>query len=87
MTFEVIVADERHIKYADEICEEVFISARERGTGIARRTPEYIIEKIIAGKAVIAVAEDGRFSSLLMWQKKWKRSTPGNILPLWFIRP
>jgi hypothetical protein len=47
MTFEVIVADERHIKYADEICEEVFISARERGTGIARRTPEYITEKIL----------------------------------------
>ena len=62
MRFEVTVADESHLKYADEICEEVFVSARERGTGIARRTPEYISEKILAGKAVIAVSEDGRFA-------------------------
>ena len=58
----VVVADESHAVYADEICEEVFISARERGTGIARRTPEYVIEKMTAGKAVIAIAEDGRFA-------------------------
>ncbi len=57
-----MVANESHAIYADEICEEVFISARERGTGIARRTPEYVIEKMIAGKAVIAVSEDGRFA-------------------------
>ena len=62
MNIDVLVADESHVKYADEICEEVFISARERGTGIARRTPEYVSEKIRAGKAVIAVAEDGRFA-------------------------
>ena len=62
MTINVVVADESHIKYADEICEEIFISARERGTGIARRTPEYIIEKIMAGKAVIAITEDGPFA-------------------------
>ena len=59
---DVLVADESHAVYADEICEEVFISARERGTGIARRTPEYIIEKMKAGKAVIAIAEDGSFA-------------------------
>ena len=57
-----MVADASHAIYADEICEEVFISARERGTGIARRTPEYVIEKMTAGKAVIAIAEDGRFA-------------------------
>ncbi len=57
-----MVADASHVVYADEICEEILISARERGTGIARRTPEYISEKILAGKAVIAVAEDGRFA-------------------------
>ena len=62
MNIEVVVADKSHAVYADEICEEVFISARERGTGIARRTPEYVIEKMTAGKAVIAIAEDGRFA-------------------------
>lgn len=62
MEIDVMVANESHSIYADEICEEVFISARERGTGIARRTPEYVIEKMIAGKAVIAVSDDGRFA-------------------------
>ena len=62
MNIDVVVADESHAVYANEICEEVFISARERGTGIARRTPEYVIEKMTAGKAVIAIAEDGRFA-------------------------
>ena len=62
MNINVVVADESHAVYANEICEEVFISARERGTGIARRTPEYVIEKMTAGKAVIAIAEDGRFA-------------------------
>ena len=62
MHIDVVVADESHIKYADEICEEILVSARERGTGIARRTPEYVAEKMLAGKAVIAVSEDGRFA-------------------------
>ena len=62
MQINVLVADESHVKFADEICEEILVSARERGTGIARRTPEYVSEKMLAGKAVIAIAEDGRFA-------------------------
>jgi len=62
MQIDVMVADASHVVYADEVCEEILISARERGTGIARRTPEYITEKILAGKAVIAIAEGGRFA-------------------------
>lgn len=52
----VTVADESHIKYAEDICKEIYISSLERKTGIANRTPEYICEKIRAGKAVIALA-------------------------------
>ena len=62
MHIDVLVADSSHVKYADEICEEILLSARDRGTGIARRTPEYVSEKILAGKAVIAIAEDDRFA-------------------------
>ena len=62
MHIDVLVADASHFVYADEICEEILISARERGTGIARRTPEYISEKILAGKAIIAIDENGRFA-------------------------
>src|SRR5262245_44831859 len=36
-------------------------SAKARGTGIAKRSPEYIEQKIDEGKAVIALAEDGKW--------------------------
>ena len=62
MHIDVLVADTSHFVYADEICEEILLSARERGTGIARRTPEYIQEKMAAGKAIIAVSEKGEFA-------------------------
>jgi len=34
-------------------------SAKARGTGIAKRSPQYIIRKMEEGKAIIAVTEDG----------------------------
>ncbi len=51
-----MVANESHIRFAEDICREIYISSLERKTGIANRTPEYICEKIRAGKAVIALA-------------------------------
>lgn len=62
MKFNIYVADESHVKYAEEICELVYISAQERGTGIAKRSPEYVKEKMRDGKAVIALTEDGTFA-------------------------
>ncbi|MBQ6821644.1 MAG: GNAT family N-acetyltransferase [Bacteroidales bacterium] len=62
MEITVTVAGEGHLKYAEDICEEIYVSSLERKTGIAKRTPEYIREKINAGKAVIALAEDGEFA-------------------------
>ena len=41
--------------YADRITEEMESSAKARGTGIAKRSPDYISAKMIEGKAVIAV--------------------------------
>ena len=46
-------------KYAQVITDEMEASARARGTGIAKRSPEYIQQKIDEGKAVIAVTEEG----------------------------
>jgi GNAT superfamily N-acetyltransferase len=46
-------------KYAILITDEMALSATERGTGIATRTPEYISQKIEEGKAVVAVTNDG----------------------------
>ncbi|MEO8794468.1 MAG: GNAT family N-acetyltransferase [Daejeonella sp.] len=60
--FVVIPATEKHIIHADTICDEMAESAKARGTGIARRTPEYIIQKMKEGKAVIALHKDGTWA-------------------------
>lgn len=62
MDIQVMVADERHTKYSQEIVDEIYISSKERGTGIAKRSPEYISSKMLSGKAVIALTEDGEFA-------------------------
>jgi len=54
----VVIANISHIKYAEIICETIEESAKVRGTGIAQRTPEYIIKKISTGDAVIAIEND-----------------------------
>jgi len=58
----VKVAGPEDFCYAESICDEIFISSQERKTGIARRTPEYIRSKMKAGKAVIALSQDGEFA-------------------------
>lgn len=37
-------------------------SAKARGTGIARRSPDYVAAKMLEGKAVIALHNDGRWA-------------------------
>lgn len=54
----IIIADKSHSIYANSICETISDAAQVRGTGIARRTPEYIMEKMEKGNAVIALDED-----------------------------
>lgn len=56
--FVVIPATEQHIKYAEQICNEMAESAKARGTGIARRKPEYVSQKMREGKAVIALTRE-----------------------------
>lgn len=60
--FKVLVANGSHAGYAASICEEMAASAKARGTGIAKRTPEYLETKMQEGKAVIAFAEDGTWA-------------------------
>lgn len=49
------MANSSHTFYAERICEIIFLSAQERGTGIAKRSPEYITGKMKDGKAIIAI--------------------------------
>jgi N-acetylglutamate synthase-like GNAT family acetyltransferase len=55
----VRVATSGDSHYAVTITDEMASSAQARGTGIAKRSPEYIEKKINEGKAVIAVTKDG----------------------------
>src|SRR4029079_15463031 len=47
--------------YAKINTDEMESSAKARGTGIARRSPEYIAEKMEQGKAVIAITNSGEW--------------------------
>ena len=57
--FQIIIANESHLDFAQIICDEMAASAQARGTGIAKRSPEYIKDKMREGKAVIASSNDG----------------------------
>ena len=57
--FKILIANPSHQDFAQIICDEMESSAKARGTGIAKRSPEYIKEKMREGKAVIAFTEDG----------------------------
>ncbi len=60
--FKVFVTDASHKKYAEEICQLIEESAKQRGTGIAKRDVNYIIKKIESGKAVICLRFDGKLA-------------------------
>lgn len=62
MKFVIAIADVQHEKYAEAICLEMENSAKARGTGIAKRSPEYVKLKMREGKAVVAFAEDGTWA-------------------------
>lgn len=65
----VVIADKSHIKYAKDICETIAESAQVRGTGIAKRTPDYVASKMENGNAVIAL--DGDKFAGFCYIEKW----------------
>ena len=67
----VRIADSGDTVYATNITDEMASSAKARGTGIAKRSPEYVSQKIQEGKAVIAVTATGEwvgFCYIEAWQ-------------------
>ncbi|KAF0236914.1 MAG: hypothetical protein FD181_2330 [Prolixibacteraceae bacterium] len=66
------VAREEHIKYVDVINDAIDIASKQRGTGIARRTFEYLTGKIKEGKAIIALDGDkfAGFCYIETWENK-----------------
>ena len=65
----IFIADKSHSIYAQIICDTISDSANVRGTGIARRTPEYIITKMENGNSVIAL--DGDKFAGFCYIEKW----------------
>ncbi|MCC8410243.1 GNAT family N-acetyltransferase [Mucilaginibacter sp. UR6-1] len=60
--FDILVASAQHVDFAQQICDEMAESAKARGTGIAQRSPEYVANKMLEGKAVIALHKDGTWA-------------------------
>ena len=80
--FDVMVADESHEKYVGTILDTIEIAARKRGSGIARRTHEYVAQKMRKGKVIIALAGDefAGFSYIESWGNKQYVATSGLIV-------
>ncbi len=55
---EVVIATEKHLQYAATIAEMMERAAKERGTGIAKRSVDYLQKKMSEGKAVICIDND-----------------------------
>jgi GNAT superfamily N-acetyltransferase len=68
-TIQVLIADESHLSYVDEINDTIQRASEERGTGIARRTFEYIADKMLKGKAIIAL--DGEKFAGFCYVESW----------------
>ena len=49
------IGNESHAHYAQQICDLIEESAKVRGTGIAKRDPNYIVKKLATGHAVVAL--------------------------------
>ena len=79
---EVIVANASHEKYVDEILETISAAAKVRGTGIAKRTHEYVAQKMKEGKAIIALAgeEFAGFCYIESWGNKQYVANSGLIV-------
>lgn len=79
----LMIADESHIHYIDEILETITAAAKVRGTGIAKRNPKYVEDLMRKGKAVLALDGDkfAGFSYIETWGGKHYVTTSGMIVP------
>lgn len=82
MEVDVMVADASHEAYVDTILDTIEAAAKVRGTGIAKRTHEYVAQKMKEGKAIIALCGDefAGFSYIESWGNKQYVATSGLIV-------
>ncbi len=58
MNVKIHIANDNYVGYAQEICDLIYESAQARGTGIAKRSSEYVANKLREGRAVVALDDD-----------------------------
>ncbi len=80
--FKILKASEEHLSYVDVILKTIEDAANVRGTGIAKRTPDYLTKKIAEGKAIIALKDDvfAGFCYLESWGGKQFVANSGLIV-------
>ncbi|WP_167617783.1 GNAT family N-acetyltransferase [Maribellus sediminis] len=78
----VEIATEKHLKFIDDINDAIDLASKQRGTGIARRTNEYLTMKMNEGKAIIATEGDtfAGFCYIEEWQEKGFVANSGLIV-------
>jgi N-acetylglutamate synthase-like GNAT family acetyltransferase len=72
ITMKIVIANKSHSIYADIICATIADAAQVRGTGIAKRQPEYVISKMENGNAIIAL--DGNKFAGFCYIEAWDHS-------------
>ena len=79
---EILVAGPEHEVYVDTILQTIADAAKVRGTGIAKRTHEYLATKMKEAKAVIALHGEtfAGFSYIETWGNKKYVTTSGLIV-------
>ncbi len=82
MSVQIQIAKTHHTSYAEEICALIKDAANKRGTGIAKREPEYIKKKIKNGNSVIALDDKTLvgFCYIEIWENKKYVANSGLIV-------
>ncbi|MEL6867783.1 MAG: GNAT family N-acetyltransferase, partial [Bacteroidota bacterium] len=57
-SFNLLTTTPQHEAFAEQLCQWYEVSARQRGTGIARRKVAYLRKKIQQGNAIIAFHQE-----------------------------
>ena len=78
----ILIASGKHVRHVPVILETIETAAEVRGTGIAKRSPEYVEQKMREGKAIIALAGDefAGFTYIESWGNKQFVATSGLIV-------
>ena len=78
----VQVASLEHLRFVNDILKTIEESAKVRGTGIAKRKPEYIESKILEGKAIVAFEDESfvGFCYIESWGQKQFVANSGLIV-------